>query len=112
MTSTPSWRATPSSGARGRSAARSAPAASPSSRLRVASASNSWSRWRSLRADRLPHSRPHRLIGDRLGVAMKVHLVDGTYELFRHFFGAPPHRNADGQEVAAVRGVVSSVLQR
>jgi 5'-3' exonuclease len=42
---------------------------------------------------------------------MKVHLVDGTYELFRHFFGAPPHRNAAGQEVAAVRGVVSSVLQ-
>jgi 5'-3' exonuclease len=42
---------------------------------------------------------------------MKVHLVDGTYELFRHFFGAPPHRTADGQEVAAVRGVVGSVLQ-
>ena len=42
---------------------------------------------------------------------MKVHLVDGTYELFRHFFGAPPHRTAAGQEVAAVRGVVSSVLQ-
>ena len=42
---------------------------------------------------------------------MKVHLVDGTYELFRHFFGAPPHRNAAGQEVAAVRGVVGSVLQ-
>ncbi len=42
---------------------------------------------------------------------MKVHLVDGTYELFRHFYGAPPHRNAAGQEVAAVRGVVSSVLQ-
>lgn len=42
---------------------------------------------------------------------MRVHLVDGTYELFRHFFGAPPHRNAAGQEVAAVRGVVSSVLQ-
>jgi 5'-3' exonuclease len=42
---------------------------------------------------------------------MKVHLVDGTYELFRHFFGAPPHRNAAGQEVAAVRGVLSSVLQ-
>ena len=37
---------------------------------------------------------------------MKVHLVDGTYELFRHFFGAPPHRNAAGQEVAAVRGVL------
>jgi 5'-3' exonuclease len=42
---------------------------------------------------------------------MKVHLVDGTYELFRHFFGAPPHRTAGGQEVAAVRGVVGSVLQ-
>ncbi len=42
---------------------------------------------------------------------MKVHLVDGTYELFRHFFGAPPHRNEAGNEVAAVRGVVGSVLQ-
>jgi 5'-3' exonuclease len=42
---------------------------------------------------------------------MKVHLVDGTYELFRHFFGAPPHRNTAGVEVAAVRGVVGSVLQ-
>jgi 5'-3' exonuclease len=41
---------------------------------------------------------------------MKVHLVDGTYELFRHFFGAPPHRNSAGDEVAAVRGVVGSVL--
>ncbi len=42
---------------------------------------------------------------------MKVYLVDGTYELFRHFFGAPAHRNAAGQEVAAVRGVVGSMLQ-
>jgi len=42
---------------------------------------------------------------------VKVHLVDGTYELFRHFYGAPPHRNAAGHEVAATRGVVSSVLQ-
>jgi len=41
---------------------------------------------------------------------MKVHLVDGTYELFRHFFGAPPHRNVEGENVAAVRGVVGSVL--
>jgi 5'-3' exonuclease len=43
--------------------------------------------------------------------AVKVHLVDGTYELFRHFYGAPPHRNAAGHEVAAVRGVLGSVLQ-
>jgi len=42
---------------------------------------------------------------------VKVHLVDGTYELFRHFYGAPSHRNDAGREVAAVRGVVSSVLQ-
>jgi 5'-3' exonuclease len=42
---------------------------------------------------------------------MQVHLVDGTYELFRHFYGAPPHRNAAGREVAAARGVVGSVLQ-
>jgi 5'-3' exonuclease len=42
---------------------------------------------------------------------MKVHLVDGTYELFRHFYGAPSHRNDAGQEVAAARGVVGSVLQ-
>ena len=49
--------------------------------------------------------------GRETGPVMKVHLVDGTYELFRHFFGAPPHRTADGHEVAAVRGVVASVLQ-
>jgi 5'-3' exonuclease len=42
---------------------------------------------------------------------MRVHLVDGTYELFRHFFGAPPHRNKNGDEVAATRGVLSSVFQ-
>jgi 5'-3' exonuclease len=41
---------------------------------------------------------------------MKVYLVDGTYELFRHFFGAPSHHNARGNEVAAVRGVLGSVL--
>ena len=40
---------------------------------------------------------------------MKVHLVDGTYELFRHFYGMPPGKNADGEEVAAVRGVMHSI---
>jgi 5'-3' exonuclease len=39
---------------------------------------------------------------------MRVHLVDGTYELFRHFFGAPPRQATDGTEVGAARGVVSS----
>jgi 5'-3' exonuclease len=41
---------------------------------------------------------------------IRVHLVDGTYELFRHFFGAPPHAADDGREVGAVRGVLLSVL--
>jgi 5'-3' exonuclease len=46
----------------------------------------------------------------RYGGAIQVHLIDGTYELFRHFFGVPSHVNGQGQEVAAVRGVLSSVL--
>lgn len=41
---------------------------------------------------------------------MIVHLVDGTYELFRHYYALPPAQDADGREVAAVRGVVASVL--
>jgi len=41
---------------------------------------------------------------------MKVHLVDGTYELFRHFFGAPPRAAVDGAEVGATRGVITSLL--
>jgi 5'-3' exonuclease len=41
---------------------------------------------------------------------MKVHLIDGTYELFRHYYALPSARDADGREVAAVRGVLSSVL--
>jgi len=39
-----------------------------------------------------------------------VYLVDGTYELFRHYYALPPARDEDGREVAAVRGVLSSVL--
>jgi 5'-3' exonuclease len=41
---------------------------------------------------------------------MKVHLLDGTYELFRHHFGAPSHVTAEGQEVGATRAVLGSVL--
>jgi len=41
---------------------------------------------------------------------MDVHLVDGTYELFRHFFAVPPSKDVTGQEVGAVRGVLHSVL--
>jgi 5'-3' exonuclease len=42
---------------------------------------------------------------------VKVHLVDGTYELFRHFYGLPSHVTAAGAEVAATRGVLQSVLR-
>ena len=41
---------------------------------------------------------------------MDVYLVDGTYELFRHFFALPSAKDVDGQEIAAVRGVLTSVL--
>jgi 5'-3' exonuclease len=40
----------------------------------------------------------------------RVHLVDGTYELFRHFFAVPSALDAAGNEVGAVRGVLGSVL--
>lgn len=40
---------------------------------------------------------------------MRVHLVDGTYELFRHFYAMPPAKNHAGEEVAAVRGVMYSI---
>ena len=41
---------------------------------------------------------------------MQVHLVDGTYELFRHHFALPSRVNADGLEIAATRGVLMSML--
>lgn len=34
-------------------------------------------------------------------VHMKIHLIDGTYELFRNHFGAPPTKAADGREGGA-----------
>src|SRR3954464_11309116 len=41
---------------------------------------------------------------------LEVHLVDGTYELFRHHFAVPSHLDPDGMEVAAARGVMGTVL--
>lgn len=41
---------------------------------------------------------------------MDVHLIDGTYELFRHFHAVPSARDADGRDVAAVRSVLHSLL--
>jgi len=40
---------------------------------------------------------------------MQVHLIDGTYELFRHFYAVPSALDAAGVEIGAVRGVVGSV---
>lgn len=41
---------------------------------------------------------------------MRVHLIDGTYELFRYYFAAPSHVTDSGQEVGAVRGVLGSMV--
>jgi 5'-3' exonuclease len=42
---------------------------------------------------------------------VRVHLVDGTYELFRAWFGAPPARNAAGEPVGAVRALARQLLK-
>lgn len=41
---------------------------------------------------------------------MDVHLIDGTYELFRHFYAVPAAVDVNGREIGAVRGVLRSVL--
>ncbi len=41
---------------------------------------------------------------------MKIHLIDGTYELFRAHFGAPPKKDMNGQEVGATLGLIRSLL--
>jgi 5'-3' exonuclease len=41
---------------------------------------------------------------------MKIHLVDGTYELFRAHFGAPPKKAPDGMEVGATLGLLRSLM--
>lgn len=49
-------------------------------------------------------------IGVGAELSVKVYLVDGTYELFRHYYALPSARDQDGREVAAVRGVLRSLL--
>ena len=41
---------------------------------------------------------------------MKIHLIDGTYELFRSFYGPPPKKAPDGREVGATVGLLRSLL--
>ena len=40
---------------------------------------------------------------------MEINLIDGTYELFRHFYALPSAKDSEGREVAAVRGVLTSL---
>ena len=40
---------------------------------------------------------------------MKIHLIDGTYELFRNYYGAPPRKAPDGREVGATLGLLRSL---
>ena len=42
---------------------------------------------------------------------MEIHLVDGTYELFRHYFAVPSHKTSEGIEVAATRGVLGTLVR-
>jgi 5'-3' exonuclease len=41
---------------------------------------------------------------------MNIHLIDGTYELFRNYYGAPPKKAPDGREVGATLGLMRSLL--
>jgi 5'-3' exonuclease len=45
-----------------------------------------------------------------LGAFLEIYLVDGTYELFRHYYAVPSARDAGGREVGATRGVLRSLL--
>lgn len=63
---------------------------------------------RNPRAQRLPLARA-REAGDAGGV--RVHLIDGTYELFRSWFGAPRVPDGTGREVGAVRGLTRSLAR-
>lgn len=41
---------------------------------------------------------------------MHVHLIDGTYELYRSYYGAPPTQDPNGREVGGVRGLLASLV--
>src|SRR5579863_2713123 len=52
----------------------------------------------------------NREVLDRDEAQLKIYLVDGTYELFRHYYAVPFAKDENGFEVGAVRGVLASVL--
>jgi 5'-3' exonuclease len=70
-------------------------------------------RWSSLRIPARSGGGPFRCpssIAETWSCTLEVHLVDGTYELFRHYYALPSARDRDGFEIGAVRGVLASVL--
>ena len=42
---------------------------------------------------------------------MRLYLIDGTYELYRSYYGAPKRTTANGREVGAVHGIIGSTLR-
>lgn len=46
----------------------------------------------------------------RYRLSMKLHLMDGTYELFRNHFGSPSRTDPSGKEVGGVYGIITSTL--
>jgi 5'-3' exonuclease len=50
------------------------------------------------------------LLGLLWSGTLDLYLIDGTYELFRHYYAMPSARDAEGREVGAVRGVLASLL--
>jgi 5'-3' exonuclease len=78
---------------------------------RLSHASRFSERWDSATQLLLPSCSPlHHSCTVVLERSLEIYLVDGTYELFRHYYALPSARDASGREVAAVRGVLSSVL--
>ena len=50
------------------------------------------------------------LVSAKMPGSVKVHLVDGTYELFRAYYGVPPAHDATGRPVGAIRGILATLL--
>ena len=75
---------------------------------RIAAVGELWAR--DARARAVAAKRDGTVEGNAGRKTMNVHLIDGTYELFRHYFAVPSLLATNGLEVGAVRGVLTSVL--